>query len=574
MFSGAALVPADFTPKEEPPAAPVQVAAPPDYAPPSGTLPGTDFDNRGAGIALDLLIGAGWKARRHGEGWHLTRPGKELKQGLSATFNICAPNCLHVFSPNAAPFKDGENYSPFAIYAQLKHGGDLSAAAAALYAENYGDRVKQTRAKDDRPLIMRPPAPIEPDAVLTFEQWKAYGKKIQRWKSRCDDEFRWQGGDWWNAKTEEIPHGEKVTFLKKTFGDNLARQLRNAASICKKWPAESRFRERPFWWHVEMAGQADEVKAEYAEKTDMGRDAIRAALKIPDEPRRPKTLYQLFRETFPEKICGMLLKAAETQEVTTIYKKIEAALGAGGYNAAAPQAEYMPDYALIDDAQEHVRQLGAAQEAEAGENEDAETGRNLALQKSRRVIFETDFQSQNDAFSAKKVEAVFEEESEDFSADFAAPLELLETVEPVGDSDAGGAGESVYNIYTNIVPFPEPDAEDWNDPPTHAVVSAAPVLSVLTVPPADEAEEPDAPPDLLAPFAALLTANLPEAISEAIRVPGFPYLKIDAPALAVRTAARDVRAAKNERAAAQPLALLSAAAAWYERQTELCEAEP
>ena len=432
--------------------------APPVKAPPretreriEGLRPGEDFDNRdGLGAALDLLQRAGWKARTHGNGWHLTRPGKT--KGISATLNI-VPNCLYVFSPNAAPFEEGGTYSPFAIYAHLNHDGDFSEAARALYNEGYGDRVE--REKEDRPLLMRPPATIEPDAVLTFEQWKAHGKKFQPWKSNSDDEFRWQSGDWWNAKTVSVAHGDKETFLKKLFGPNLARQIQNAASICAKWPVEKRFFDRPFWWHTELAGQTEAIRQEYAPKKEMVRADIRAALKIPDDPPRPKKPWQLVREQFPDKLYTLLLKAAEFEDAQTILRKIEAMFG-GGYDPSQPPAQHFSDGELIEDAQLHVRQLEAAHQ----ENEAEETGRNLSPNFHAGVKIEGDFQSQNDGFDAQKNDAP---ETEETDADSLVRSDALP--------------ESLSYMYTKYR-----DDSDAPDLPVHAVVSAAPVLSVLSTP--------------------------------------------------------------------------------------------
>ena len=44
-----------------------------------------------------------------------------------------------VHSSNAAPFEPGRAYSAFAVYTRLEHGGDFTAAAAALHAEGMGD---------------------------------------------------------------------------------------------------------------------------------------------------------------------------------------------------------------------------------------------------------------------------------------------------------------------------------------------------------------------------------------------------------------------------------------------------
>ncbi len=45
---------------------------------------------------------------------------------------------LYVFSSNALPFSAGEAYSPFALYAELKHSGDFGAAAKDLAGLGFG----------------------------------------------------------------------------------------------------------------------------------------------------------------------------------------------------------------------------------------------------------------------------------------------------------------------------------------------------------------------------------------------------------------------------------------------------
>lgn len=104
--------------------------------------PGDDYnaDARGFEEAKTLLKRAGW-TNPYTLYW--TRPGKEGKAGVSATFGVAKPNgvpLLHVFSSNAEPFKENKNYSPFAVFAILGHNGDFSKAASELVDEGYGDQ--------------------------------------------------------------------------------------------------------------------------------------------------------------------------------------------------------------------------------------------------------------------------------------------------------------------------------------------------------------------------------------------------------------------------------------------------
>ena len=115
-----------------------------DFAPTGGKdawelPPGDDFNARGD--IHSLLTDAGWQfcgVKADGnEQW--TRPGKDPRNGMSATYK---DGSFYVFSSNAAPFEPNVKYSPFAVYATLRHGGDFTAAASALHTLGYG-RAKE-----------------------------------------------------------------------------------------------------------------------------------------------------------------------------------------------------------------------------------------------------------------------------------------------------------------------------------------------------------------------------------------------------------------------------------------------
>ena len=98
-------------------------------------FPGDDYNARGD--FRELLRYHGWQFARSrpdgNEDW--TRPGKNPEDGISATYR---DGCFYVFSSNAAPFEPNVKYSPFAVYATLRHGGDFTAAAADLVRQGYG----------------------------------------------------------------------------------------------------------------------------------------------------------------------------------------------------------------------------------------------------------------------------------------------------------------------------------------------------------------------------------------------------------------------------------------------------
>lgn len=117
-----------------------------DFAPTGGKEawdlpPGDDFNARGD--IHGLLTDAGWQfcgTKPDGnEQW--TRPGKDPRNGMSATYR---DGSFYVFSSNAAPFEPNVKYSPFAVYATLRHGGDFTAAASALHTLGYGKAKEPT----------------------------------------------------------------------------------------------------------------------------------------------------------------------------------------------------------------------------------------------------------------------------------------------------------------------------------------------------------------------------------------------------------------------------------------------
>ena len=128
-----------------------------DFAPTGGKeafdlAPGDDFNARGD--IHPLLLAAGWQfAGNNPDGNELwTRPGKDPRKGISATYK---DGSFYVFSSNAAPFEPNVMYSPFAVYATLNHNGDYTAAASALLSQGYG---KAKSAADGVTLNLKPTA--------------------------------------------------------------------------------------------------------------------------------------------------------------------------------------------------------------------------------------------------------------------------------------------------------------------------------------------------------------------------------------------------------------------------------
>ena len=104
-----------------------------------GTSPGDDFEAHTDWA--EILEPHGWSLEsRHGPERHWTRPGKERRDGASATTGRAGDrDRLYVFSTSTV-FQAEVPYTKFGAYALLNHGGDHSAAARELARQGFGER--------------------------------------------------------------------------------------------------------------------------------------------------------------------------------------------------------------------------------------------------------------------------------------------------------------------------------------------------------------------------------------------------------------------------------------------------
>lgn len=118
-------------------------------APLEGLTPWDDFDAR-ADWHSDVLNPLGWQHH----GWagqveYLTRPGKEIRDGLSATLNHDGLDKLYIFSdtvershPSVKPYTQ-QYLTKSKVLCHMVHGGDWSALARDLRSRGYGDALPE-----------------------------------------------------------------------------------------------------------------------------------------------------------------------------------------------------------------------------------------------------------------------------------------------------------------------------------------------------------------------------------------------------------------------------------------------
>ena len=151
-------------------AAPAGPAVAPRAADPAGGRPGDAFNERADWMA-DILAPHGWEFHHESGGTiYVTRPGKNPRQGHSATIGHSTDGAqrLYVFSADAAPFEPETPYTKFAAFSLLNFGGDYKAAARELGRAGYGRQKLAAAAAPPAPGggMTAPPAPPADAAAM------------------------------------------------------------------------------------------------------------------------------------------------------------------------------------------------------------------------------------------------------------------------------------------------------------------------------------------------------------------------------------------------------------------------
>jgi putative DNA primase/helicase len=157
--------------------------------------PGDDFALKTDWEDQDLLGGAGWTVtRRQGQYREWCRPGKNPREGMSATTGREGVDRLYVFSTSTS-FPTEQAISKFHAYALLSHGGDHSAAARELRRRGFGEAGHVTELDEFKPEVI-------PDRVYPLNDdgnmkrlWDRVGDKY-RYVDEASKWFVYNGRAW------------------------------------------------------------------------------------------------------------------------------------------------------------------------------------------------------------------------------------------------------------------------------------------------------------------------------------------------------------------------------------------
>lgn len=199
----------------------------PDPRPtPAPRLPVTTGNRPGDAFAAvtdwdEILAPLGWTlSHRTGEEEYWVRPGKNKRDGHSATTNYRGSDLMKVFSSSVPELETDATYTKFGAFAALHHGGDWKAATVELAGRGFGN--VPVRAQELDTLALAPS--VVAATVVQAEpagQWAPY-----RW-----DEFgmaRWLF-DWCRTKPKFVHHDGKFhTFNGKAWEKDLGGRLTRA----------------------------------------------------------------------------------------------------------------------------------------------------------------------------------------------------------------------------------------------------------------------------------------------------------------------------------------------------------
>jgi hypothetical protein len=155
--------------------------------------PGDDFAARHT--CGEILAAQGWTLHHtdHDGNEQWTRPGKDRRQGTSATVYAADGRCV-IWTDAVPGLAPRDSLNPYRLLTKLVHAGDFAAAARDLAARGYGERIDvDTRGLVARPTTtttdgpdMTPPEPVDGDQLRdVLIDWGTF------WSNEDDEVERW-----------------------------------------------------------------------------------------------------------------------------------------------------------------------------------------------------------------------------------------------------------------------------------------------------------------------------------------------------------------------------------------------
>lgn len=101
------------------------------------------------------------------------RPGKDRRDGMSATTGYMGSDVLKVFTDSWPGLRQGETYDRFGYWAATRHNGNIREATKDLAARGYGDRPVREAKPDPWEWSAHPEQSDEINAGLDEQQYQA-----------------------------------------------------------------------------------------------------------------------------------------------------------------------------------------------------------------------------------------------------------------------------------------------------------------------------------------------------------------------------------------------------------------
>lgn len=225
------------------PAPPVPVATSTSSLAPGGAglSPGDHYE--ATTDWAEILEPHGWSLEsKRGPTRHWTRPGKNRRDGSSATTGHASDrDRLYVFTTSST-FASGESYTKFAAYTILNFGGNYHMAAGELRRMGYGEAAQEL---DTLPSL--PPAPAEDPKYPVNDTGNSmylfdYIRDHYLYVSEQKEIVHWNGKKW-------------TTDRKSTLEYAFNTMIQEKADACQKRGDEVGFK----WWT--KAGNRSRIEA-------------------------------------------------------------------------------------------------------------------------------------------------------------------------------------------------------------------------------------------------------------------------------------------------------------------------